>query len=275
MRAPRPPGTPINTRRRRRWTSNFSTYRHQVSEQTVGDWLDQFAGEHRDVAARLLDVVDFYSVDRISGAFKSALAALPGWHQHEGRRTGNWRFAGLSRSAGESADAMMHRFRVANGLDGKKFNDFFIHPSQILLERLGAEDTLVLIDDFVGTGDSVCAAWEESFAELVPGVGRVYLVVVAAIVDGRIRVGRETSMTCVPGHELTAGDNFFSGKCETFTNAEKEAVLKYCQRAQKREPKGYKDCGLVVTFQHRCPNNSLPIFYVDNRRWTGLFPRHG
>jgi hypothetical protein len=31
----------------------------------------------------------------------------------------------------------------------------------------------------------------------------------------------------------------------------------------------------VVIFQHRSPNNSLPIFYVEHGRWAGLFPRHG
>jgi hypothetical protein len=275
IESPQPRGTSIDAQRRRRWTHNFSTYRYQVSEQSVRDWIEQFANDHRDVAARLLDVVDFYSIDRISGAFRAALAALPGWDRREQQRTGKWRFAGLSRSAGESADAMMHRFRVANGLDGKNFNHLFIHPSQILLEKLGTDDTLVLIDDFVGTGDSVCSAWKESFAELVPGIGKVYLVVVAAIVRGRVRVGEETSITCVPGQELTNADNFFAAQCDAFTNAEKEAIFKYCQKAHKKEPKGYKDCGLVVIFQHRCPNNTLPIFYVENNRWTGLFPRHG
>lgn len=275
MRAPEPPGAPIDIQRRRRWTGNFSTYRHQVSEQTVTDWIAQFKGRDRDLAARLLDVVDFYSIDRISGAFRSALAALPGWHRDPQQRIGKWRFAGLSRSAGESADAMMHRFRIANGLDGGQFNELFIHPSQILLEKLGTDDTLILVDDFVGTGDSVCAAWEESFAELVPDVGRIYLVVVVATAYGRVRVGQETSMTCLPGSELSENDNLFSARCVVFTDQEKGIVLKYCERAYKKEPKGYKDCGLVVAFQHRCPNNSLPVFHAYNRRWTGLFPRHG
>lgn len=275
MRAPQPPGTAIDVRRRRRWTSNFSSYRHQVSDHSIIDWLEQFADSDRDLAARLLDVVDFYSMDRISGAFRSALLTLPGWHKTSAKRAGKWRFAGLSRSAGESADAMMHRFRVANGLDARIYDELFIHPSQILLERLGRDDTLVFIDDFVGTGDSVCKAWEESFAELVPDIGRVFLVVVAAIEDGRKRVTKQTSLTCVAGHELTDEDNFFAEKCGTFSQADKAAILRYCERADIKEPKGYKNCGLVVVFQHRSPNNTLPILYADHKKWTGLFPRHG
>jgi hypothetical protein len=275
LKVPLPRGAAIDVRRRRKWTGNFSTYRHQVSEQTITDWMEQFSDAHRDVAARLLDVVDFYSMDRISGAFKTALATLPGWHITKAQRKGTWRFAGLSRSAGESADSMMHRFRVANGLDAKKFNELFIHPSQILMEKLGPDDTLVFIDDFVGTGDSVCKAWEESFAELVSEVGKVFLVVVAAIDEGRKRVTEKTELTCVAGHELTKHDNFFADQCNAFTKADKDIVLRYCERALKNEPKGYGKCGLVVIFQHRTPNNSLPIFYVEHGKWAGLFPRHG
>jgi hypothetical protein len=275
LKAPRPRGTPIDAKRRRQWTGSFSTYRHQISEHTVDDWVGQFKNEDRDVAARLLDVVDFYSVDRISGAYKTALASLPGWHIKARQRSGTWRFAGLARSAGESADAMMHRFRIANRLDGSNFHNLFIHPSQILLEKLGPDDTLVLIDDFVGTGDSVCTAYRESFAELLVGIGKVYLIVVAAMEGGRVKVEQDTSITCVAGQMLTRADNFFDNQCGVFSKDEKNAVLTYCERAHRAEPMGYKACGLVVSFQHRCPNNSLPIFHIDNGRWTGLFPRHG
>ena len=210
-----PRGTAIDMKRRRRWIGNFSTYRHQVSDQSITDGLSSLRMLTGMSPARLLDVVDFYSMDRIQG-FQNSFAALPGWHATAAQRHGRWRFAGLSRSAGESADAMMHRFRLANGLDAKKYNDLFIHPSQILLEKLGPDDTLVFIDDFVGTGNSVCRAWEESFAELVSDIGRVFLVVVAAIEEGRKKVADKTSLTCVAGHELTERDEFFRRKMRNF-----------------------------------------------------------
>jgi hypothetical protein len=275
LKPSRAPGTPIDTKRLRGWTQSFASYRHQVSEQAIGDWLAQFQNGHRDVAARLLDVIDFYTADRISAAFRTSLASLPGWDFDEKKRQGTWRFAALSRSAGESGDAMMHRFRVANGMDAKRYNHIFIHPSQIVLEKLGSDDKLVLIDDFVGTGDSVCSAWRESFEELVAGIGKVYLVVVAAVSGGRAKIGSQTSITCVAGHELTKGDNIFAAECDKFSAVDKTSMMAYCKRAHKKEPRGYGNCGLVLVFQHRCPNNTLPIFHVDNGKWTGIFPRHG
>ena len=275
MKTPGAPGAPINAKRMRTWIQNFASYRHQVSQQSIDDWLGQFSTAHRDVAARLLDAVDFYTADRISAAFRSSLESLPGWSKDEKNRTGNWRFAALSRSAGESGDAMMHRFRVSNKLDAKKYNDLFIHPSQILLANLGADDTLMLVDDFVGTGDSVCEAWAASFEELVSGIGTVYLLVVAAVSGGRAKIADKTTITCVPGNEITKSDNLFAPECDKFSDPDKDVVFTYCKRAFKKKPKGYGDCGLILIFQHRCPNNTLPIFHVDLPKWSGLFPRHG
>jgi hypothetical protein len=274
LKVPSPVGTPINISRMRRWTSAFASYRHQVSEAAISDWLDQF-GNDKDVGARLLDVVDFYSLDRISGGYRDALLSLPGWSKSVNQRTGKWRFAALARSAGESGDAMLHRFRIANRLDGAKYDDLFIHPSQILLQDLGADDSLVLIDDFVGTGESVKKIWESGYAELVPEIGKVYLIVIVALDRGRQLVNEKTSMTCVPAHQLTESDNFFADENNHFSNEEKACILAKCSVAKKKEPKGYGDCGLVVIFAHRCPNNSLPILHVEHNRWVALFPRHG
>jgi len=274
LRAPSAVGAPINAARLRRWALDFSSYRHQISERAVSDWIDQFKDD-RDVAARLLDVVDFYTIDRISGCFRTVLASLPGWHVDPNRRAGKWRFAAMAGSAGESGDAMMHRFRVANRLDGAKYSELFIYRSEILLADLGADDTLVLIDDFIGTGESVCLAWKRAFEELVPGIGKVYLLVVAALEQGKQKVETDTSATCVAANDLVQSDNFFAKENTHFSDADKEIVLKHCRKAHKNQPQGFGDCGLVLAFQHRCPNNSLPVLHADNGRWCSLFPRHG
>lgn len=273
MKAPKAAGTPINAQRLRRWVNNFSSYRQQISQDTVADWIDQF-NDNRDVAARILDTVDFYTIDRISACFRDTLRGLPGWNEDPKKRVGKWRFAAMSRSAGESGDAMMHRFRVANKLDGAKHSELFIYRSEILLAGLGADDTLVLVDDFVGTGGSVCKAWKNAFEELVPGIGKIYLLVVAALDEGKRKVEQDTPLTCIAANDLSNTDKFFSDQNKHFSKKEKEVVLAHCQKAHKKEPKGFGECGLVLVFQHRCPNNSLPILHADNNHWFGLFPRH-
>lgn len=272
MRTPRARGLPVNLQRLRAWHIRFAGYRHHVDHLTVRGWLDQFHARHQDVAARILDAVDFFTMARIGAAFRTALDAIPGWSPSARRRNGRWMFSAMSVAAGESGDSMLHQFRVANGITN---NALVCQPSEIVTKKLGADDTLVLVDDFIGTGNQVCDAWDNSFSELAAGIGRVFLVVAVARRAGRQKVSTETGLQVVAPVELDDADDLFSAACNHFTAEEKQQVLHYCRVADQRNPRGYGDCGLVVVMQHRCPNDSIPILHRDGHRWIPIFPRNG
>lgn len=277
MRATLGVGAPVNADRIRNWIGRFGTYRSPVTEPAIVEWMDQFEQADRDLAARILDVVDFYGQAQIHAAYRQALAALPGWHATKTKRTGEWRFAAMSGSAGESGDSMLYQFRIANKLDGKRFSDLFVARRDLIAQKLGADDTVVLLDDFSGTGNQVCKAWNDpqtAFGEILAGVGRIYLVLVAATRAARQRIGRETSLSVLSSHELDSRDNIFSEQCNRFTRQDRNRLLHYCTLASRGAPRGFGDCGLVVVFQHRTPNNTIPILHVNHGKWRGLFPRH-
>jgi hypothetical protein len=276
VRRPLAPGTAIDARRYNRWTSNFGSYRAPVTIVTIEGWLGQF-GADQDLAARVLDAVEFYGQSQIHAAYKQALATLDGWHRSPSKRRGRWRFAAMSGSAGESGDAMLHQFRIANGLDARQLNELFVNRSDLFRQPKSADDVVVLLDDFSGTGTQVCDAWNNpatSFGSLLAGVGKVYLILVAASKAARKRISHETDICPVPAHELGDSDNVFSDHCKHFTKADRVKLLHYGELADKKHPRGFGNCGFVVVFQHRSPNNSIPILHADHARWTGLFPRH-
>jgi hypothetical protein len=286
VRTPRPRGTPIDGRRYRRWVDRFGSYKDGVTNTTIDNWFEQFEVNDKDLAARILDAVNYYGQTQILASYKQAVGAFTGWHPDPNRRQGKWCFAAMSTSAGESGDAMLYQFRLASGLDSKAFHDIFVNRSELFRrtllspadpKQLGANDTVVLLDDFSGTGKQVCDAWNDpqtSFGALLAGVGRVYLVLVAASRAARERITRDTSMTLVSAHELREADNVFSPSCTHFSDPERQQLIHYGRRADKKNPKGFGECGLLVVFQHRAPNNTIPILHADNERWTGLFPRH-
>lgn len=274
MKAPRARKSAIDLGRIRRWVSEFATYRHNVPEERIRDWIKQFKTSDHDLAARLLDCVEFYSHDQVAAAFRGILNGLPGWDADPEKRKGKWRFVPFSSSAGESGDSMTHKFRHANNLAGKKYNELFIHRSDILREDLGENDVVVLIDDFIGTGSQVCEAWSEQFGELLAEVGSVYLVVVAGCNQGLKRISDEVGLDVVVHHLLDDSDNIFADSCKHFSDEEKHSILKYCETANSREPRGKGDCGLVVVFAHTCPNNSIPILSSQAKAWEGLFRRY-
>ena len=265
----------MDKKRLREWLDQFQSYRHGVGETAVRSWLDQFDTGDRDLAARVLDAVEFYGNDRITAAFRDMLNAIPGWSAKPAQRKGKWRFVPYSRSSGTSAGSMIYNFRLANNLDARKWDELFIHPSEIAIQALGPDDTIVFVDDLVATGNQVCDAWTETFAELVGNAGRVYLMVVAAVRKARAKIKGETEILIVSQDNLGPRDDLFSADCGSFSSAEKATLLRYGEKADPERPRGYGGCGLVVVFQHRCPNNSVPILHARNGRWDGLFQRHG
>lgn len=255
------------------WFEKFAGYRVHVSRDRINQWLDRFQNPHRDIAARILDAVEFFREDHAAHAYRAVFGRLPGWSKTASDRKGQWRFVAFSTHAGESGDRMLHTFRTATGLAAKKYNDLFIHRSDLLRQELTAEDTVVFVDDFAGTGNQAVTAWNESLGELLPGRPRIFLVLAVAINAAIEQIGSQTPLTVRAFKRFRGRDNFFAPECTHFTAPEKTQVLQYCNVADAVNPRGYGSCGALVVFSHRCPNNSLPILHSSKPAFRGLFPR--
>ena len=189
------------------------------------------------------------------------------------QRQGRWRFAAFSSRSGESGDRMLHTFRTAAGLTSGRFDDLFIHRSDLLRENLAAGDTIVFVDDFSGTGTQAVTAWNESLSELLPGRPRTFLVLVVAIHDAITHIASNTPIKVRAFRRLRPHDNFFAPQCTRFNATEKTRTLHYCTIADAAHPRGFGACGVLLVLAHRCPNNSLPILHANNPTFRGLFPR--
>lgn len=274
MRLPEPVGTPIDLRRMRRWMDEYGSYRVPVTEGRIERWLGQFDESDRDLAARLLDVVDFVGNDQVTGAYRAALAALPGWSAEPTERAGRFFFLPFAASGGESAGSMLYRFRHANNLALRRYDSLFPYLSSLLQLAPGPEDTVVLVDDFSGTGDQALEVWDKVFRELLPFSPNVFLVLIAASHDARERIRAATDMVPYSHIELTNADYLFREECNGFSAADKARILRYCKKADPRNPRGYGECGFVIVLVHKSPNNTLPILHASRENWEGLFRRH-
>jgi hypothetical protein len=87
------------------------------------------------------------------------------------------------------------------------------------------------------------------------------------------KIREETEMQPVCDKLFGPKDDLFNTSCTKFTSTEKATILRYCQRADVRHPKGYGDCGLVIVLAHQCPNNSIPVLHGVHNDWYGIFPR--
>lgn len=274
MRRPRQPGAAVDNNRIASWLSRFPGYRRNVTRARIREWIEQFDAADRDLAARVLDCVLYVSHEAIDDAFRSILSRLPGWHKAKSRRSGKWRFVAFSRAAGESGHTMLHKLRSATGLSSNRYDELFIDKRDLLHEQLSSDDTVVFLDDFAGTGQQVSTGWREVMTELLPGSPKAYLVLVAASSAAVRRIRTETPLKVAFRISLGQDDNFFSPQCTHFPDGEKDTVLDYCSRADRRNPRGFGNCGFLIVLAHKTPNNSIPILHTNHPRWVGLFPRY-
>jgi hypothetical protein len=275
MKQPAPVGTLINHSRKKKWHDRFLHYQHPPTRGDIEAWIDQFkTTDDKDVAARLLDSVQLVTRAEMELAFKTLMKTLPGWHRLKSKRQGEWRFVPYAMRPGESGDNMMACFRQAMGMQERYYDPLFVYSRQLPSQQLKGTDTVVLIDDFAGTGDQACKSWNGLFRELVGGAGLVYLMVVAATVQAQQEIRTNTDLQVMSHYNLIDADNLFSNHCSHFSENEKGTVLRYCSAHFPAKPKGYGDCGLLFVLQHVCPNNSIPILHSYNKdKWVPLFPR--
>ena len=99
------------------------------------------------------------------------------------------------------------------------------------------------------------------------------LMLAAATRDALDRIVDETEMEPICATTLLPRDNLFQEECGHFNAAEKNTLLRYCERADKKHPRGYGEAGLLIVFAHRCPNDAIPILHANHTKWSGLLPR--
>lgn len=253
------------------WYDKFRFYRHPPSREEIVDWLRQFSSEHQSVAAKALDEVILISDRDIQQGYRNALAALPGWAVEEAQRVGTWAFVGLGGPA-ESGPAMLHMFREANGLTRDRHQGLFVTPADLPRMRLTPRDTVVFVDDFSGTGDQFSARWE-TYRELVSSEAHTYLFLAAATSAALDRLDSLDDILIRASLVLGPETNIFAPENAAFDEAEQAVMLKYCKRADRRLPRGWGNCGLLLVISRKTPNNSVPILHVESGRWKGIFPR--
>ena len=63
--------------------------------------------------------------------------------------------------------------------------------------------------------------------------------------------------------------------CSFLSEKEKEVLIDCCRQTgcSEKYVKGLGDCGLLISLQHGCPNNSLPILWHNRKGWINLFHR--
>lgn len=151
---------------------------------------------------------------------------------------------------------------------------------------------LVLVDDFVGTGDTLCEELENN-KNIIDFFTQKFNVKITLFAAFALEAGREKVLKFARNNDLNIAihfgeilgeqENVFSAQSRYVKNQSDKAQLRalfseYGERiVNKKSSLGYGNSQVAIVFPENCPNNSLPILWAKkesiNFNWTPLFPR--
>lgn len=150
----------------------------------------------------------------------------------------------------------------------------------------GKSYSLVLLDDFVGSGNSVKTYFEDSIDSLKSNFKEILFVGVAGMKQGVELINPIFDRIEIPKSNIFK--KAFSSEASYFGYRNyiqhREFCFKYgikltSPKVRKDKSKkfinalGYENSQALVSFSHGSPNNTLPIIWSNKNNWFPLIPR--
>lgn len=185
----------------------------------------------------------------------------------------------------KSGPFIMRRLKKALGLHERSMDWPWVVAKRI---QAGDVSTVIVLDDFIGTGHQVVNYLEGTFAKLTPDVRWIYAAV-AAHSSGIDFIGQRLPNLKVFTAEIFDEEHglFYDRYWQAVSNqaitaaAAREFYLHFLSEKGlvtpkspfKEEPFGYGGKALCLGFEHGTPDNSLPILWSTHNGWQPLLER--
>ena len=247
-----------------------------VTARRVVEYLEQFGDRRAQyLIFRLLRGIRFVTGTDEAGYLQDAYKYLERemTSLYKSWNKGNIRIS-YAGSEGKSGVEMARRFADENGF--MKNTGGILAPH--LLARYATEHDVkhvVLMDDFVGTGDQLCCDLR-SLTDLVGVEQRVHVFVLGGMKKGLERVksqcrdsfGARASVRCMSGND--SPESPFESETKLFGSAseaeETRVIVKeFGGQLEPRAAMGYGECCALMVFHRGIPNNAPAILWSRGR----------
>lgn len=244
------------------------------------DWLKQFEVVDQQVARQLLRRLDLVSEtdfeQRIQALVEGLFASIPQenfalFAVTEPPPT-TFEIDQVRRVPGSSADRIKHLIENLSRVHGERVRS---NPTVDSMRKDRVRN-IILVEDFIGTGDRITDYWRERAPKSVKSWisyrwTRLWIASYAVMDQGRYAMRRVLPIddariaTVVPQRH----DKLM------LTRPMEHIARKYGARLVGSNWRGYGGGGGLTVFQHSCPNNAPAILWFAKGRFRPLFPGRG
>ncbi|WP_158848098.1 AAA family ATPase [Algibacter sp. L1A34] len=275
---------------------SWPNYRsNKVSNDAIRSWLEQFGGfeEQRSVFGLLsnLKVYDTNEVrEKMEDLFhevrKEIAKSKKIVYKEQGKlKRDDILVSYLDKNPAKSGPEYAKIFVETNNI----YKDNSTNPDKIdrKLIELKNINSLVFVDDFVGSGNSIIENLKPILLVNKDEIKKRNIIVIIGVITGfeeakhkilKFAKKEEFAIEVKLLDPLNNNDKCFDDNSLIYPKPiEREKAKRICEKIgvklEKRHPLGYGNCQATVVFPTTCPNNSLPILWKETTDWKPLFKR--
>ena len=126
--------------------TKFEGYLVTITKQRIKDYLCQFALNDKPAGLKLLQKVDYYSNERINHLTKQLGGILK---KETNKKFDDVYFCPIDASSGSSTDAIIRKLRNFMGMDYEKYDEKFIHVSDLESFAIGPEIQITNLHEYI------------------------------------------------------------------------------------------------------------------------------
>lgn len=267
-------------------------------------WMSNFTEAERPFAHNLLNVFMYYNDQLVDALFVGAsrqLSAVVTAHTRDTQyaRTQWERFLSgtvITYVPGERpniTDSGILFARKARQVLGIRENQIKDPAAAVKALCSGATRHVLLVDDFIGSGQQVAVAWHrrysvgicqrKSFNAAQSAGANIYYAPLIATRTGLDKIGTDCpGLRVLPGHVLTDEYCLTAAGSALWPSNLKAQAWRFLRDASARagivdalgsEWDGFGNLALPLAFHHGVPDATLPLYYWEQRGWTPLVRR--
>lgn len=239
----------------------------------LDDWLNQFSKHEKGILLELLKNFFYYTEVAIDKKVVELHQKFLHIHGNDIRKV---IFAKIPKDYGvANSDMMFASYWFNNNLKGYSSNDVV----REFLEKDVVPEVLVIVDDFVGSGDTVTEKLTQMLTispELLNS--KIYLLAIHASVIGIDNIdtfvkniGLDFEFIYLDSTEPAFKEEYIFSKIESKIKQQEYTNICIDKKVGKNAILGYKDVQSLVSFEKTTPNDTLGLFWHSADNFVSLF----
>ena len=245
-------------------------------DKILDDWLKQFNKEDIPVLLELLKNFYYYTEKSIN---QKVITLHEKFIETHGEDIRNVLFTKIPKEYGvANSDLIFASYWFNNKIKGYASNDVV----RDYLENDAIPSELVIVDDFIGSGDTFIGALSNMFS-ISPELqnSRIYILVLHTTTTGlqnlenfKTKLGIDITIIYLDYTDKTFKEDYIFPKIEARLKQEQYELICQGKSVSKNAILGYSDIQSLVSFEKTTPNDTLGLFWHSAENFVGLFRKN-